>query len=1136
LIYPHAIWINKLITLTENLDKTREDILNNLPIGIILFDKDGIIQFANNAIRKLEILYPTLFSASLFGKNIFTENIIIERPLTEQLKDLKRGYPFEIEIEELTLPGKANIKLIVKGTPLIEDENFSGGALIIEDLKIISKTQKQFALRSDLLEKATGFITDLLIVIDPNQIIQYITGDTTLIFEGAISYLNHSLLSFIDDKSRTDLDQLISEVKTSKNNLSSKITLTRNEKHKLAKVKLVPQLDSKNQITFIFIFFEDVTLIESEIDGIKKNILQSECYSKVNEAAGQALFSLDANNSVDQWDVNCEMIFGYSAETVRSNFIGNFIDELGDNRLSDIKNSLNDNSSVRLVINHKHGDNKFVECFFTLSSSDEDRLLVLCKDVTVQIKNEKELNKSIKNFSMLLTEADFLVCKTNETGNFIYANKNFCKTFNYTHEELKHKRIYDLIDQSYFEDNIIDLRSAEKTSPLKTELPFKTSEGKLINFSLTVIPEFDNGGAVQYDCFLRSIDEQIEKEKEVKLFLSMLSASNDGISTCQNGKIVFANRAFANIFNYKSEEELTRKDVLDLVSEEDTLKVAEYFRLIERSKENVPYRFNFLGRKTDGSLFHVEISAGTFSFENKTHIVMVVRDVSEIIRAQKAIRESEEKYRNITENIDDFLFTFERIRTSLRPVFCTTSVQKITGYTQTDFLADGKLFFKIIHPDDFQIFKPKLMNLLKSRIQNSGEFEFRIINKHGNIVWVRTKLNLVRIGAGRIQKVYGLVSDVTFRKRAEEELKKSTQNLIKLNETKDRFISIVSHDLRTPFSSILGFTDLLINDKDLTEDEKKQYILYIQESSHSMLALVNSLLDWTRLQTGRIKFEPQKLDAVQIIEDSQKTLSGISMQKGIEIINLTKGEKLVFADKSLLIQVFNNLVSNAIKFTKHGGKIYISSSAFENPRFIEFSVRDTGVGIKEENLQKLFSIESKFTSEGTAGEKGSGLGLSLVKEIIELHGGKISVTSNFGEGTDFRITLPIASAKILIVDDNKTDRLLYSKILKNITPDYDVEIASNGKEALEKIKLTHPALVITDHSMPVMNGYEFVIELQKLEMKGKPPVIVLSSDIDRNAINDYNEVGIEFVFHKPVNLGHFKQAVEKSLRKSFSDN
>jgi CheY-like chemotaxis protein len=117
------------------------------------------------------------------------------------------------------------------------------------------------------------------------------------------------------------------------------------------------------------------------------------------------------------------------------------------------------------------------------------------------------------------------------------------------------------------------------------------------------------------------------------------------------------------------------------------------------------------------------------------------------------------------------------------------------------------------------------------------------------------------------------------------------------------------------------------------------------------------------------------------------------------------------------------------------------------------------------------------------------------------------------------------------VDDSKTDRLLYSKILKHITPDYNIETASNGKDALEKIRTAPPALVITDHLMPEMNGYELTREIKKLDIKGKPQVIVLSGDIDRSAIDDYTNMGIEYVFHKPVNLSIFKTAVEKSLRK-----
>jgi CheY-like chemotaxis protein len=205
-------------------------------------------------------------------------------------------------------------------------------------------------------------------------------------------------------------------------------------------------------------------------------------------------------------------------------------------------------------------------------------------------------------------------------------------------------------------------------------------------------------------------------------------------------------------------------------------------------------------------------------------------------------------------------------------------------------------------------------------------------------------------------------------------------------------------------------------------------------------------------------------------------------------------------------------------------------------RFIEFSVKDSGVGIKQDDIKKLFQVDTKFTSEGTEGEKGTGLGLSLVKEIIDKHGGEVWVESEFGNGSEFKFTLPIASANILLVDDSKTDRLLYSKILKSITPDYTVEIASDGKEAIEKILLTTPALVITDHLMPNMNGYNLVLEIKKAEIKGKPPIIILSGDLDREIVEEYHELGIEYVFQKPVNLNSFKQAVEKSLKKGIMGN
>jgi CheY-like chemotaxis protein len=296
-----------------------------------------------------------------------------------------------------------------------------------------------------------------------------------------------------------------------------------------------------------------------------------------------------------------------------------------------------------------------------------------------------------------------------------------------------------------------------------------------------------------------------------------------------------------------------------------------------------------------------------------------------------------------------------------------------------------------------------------------------------------------------------------------------------------------------------------------------------------MLSLVNSLLDWTRLQTGRIRFEPEKVEASEIISKSINALGGAAFQKDISISSNVQENLFLYIDKDLIGQVFNNLISNAIKFTKAGGSITISSSPSQFTRFIEFSVKDTGVGIKPEDVKKLFGVDTKFTTEGTAGEKGTGLGLSLVKEIIERHGGNIHIESEIGTGTNFLFTLPVAAANILLIDSNTTERILYSKILKHITSDYNIDTASNGSDALNKLSASTYALIVTEHNMPVLGGYDLVLELKKLDMKVKPPVIVLSNSVDRQTIDDYNEIGVEYVFQKPVNLSLFKQAVEKSL-------
>ncbi|WP_337872248.1 PAS domain S-box protein [Ignavibacterium sp.] len=1120
----------------KNFDLKSFEILNDLPIGIIITNNNLEIEFTNRTFLNLSDFYNLNIPTNLISQNIFSLPIIFSSQLKDDVEQLLNGYPFEKEIINQDIQNKGIIRLIIKGTPIVDKDEVIGAVFVIEDIKVIldavSDYRKKLSHLQNVIEKSYDFY---FVMADDFSVLQHSKQlpeefNKLLEFSGFNDFKN-----ILSSQSNFELIQSL-EKSLSTKDVTSLVCETVN--NTIYECRIIPVTNLKEEILQFYLFFRSVT--DKSLKQFDDSIISEELsyYKSLFNAFDEIVLVYDKDYKIIFLNSSAEEYIGKKKTELYDKQVSRYVKFLTKDFLKGIEEKLETKPYHKTIITeYDELKNKIVfECSFAKLEDDKNFTIVKCEDITSKIHFEESLIASLKGIKQTILKAPQMICQVDLNGQILFANEVLTFTLGFTEEDLLNTTLYNLIDPDYFEKNIFELSAFSSKSSSEIELPIKTKWETIINLQSVFIPVFDDlGNLLHISCYFNHLEEIKSKEKELLLYQSLVEASHDGIALVHDGRIIIANKSFAKIFGYDYGEELLNKEILDLSSNDDIIKVAEYFRLLERKKE-APSRFDFLGKKRDNSYLHTEISVGTFDVDKNTYIVLIARDITERIRAQKAIRESEEKYRNITENIDDFLFTFERIGFSLRPVFCTSSIQKISGYTQTDFLSDSKLFLKIIHPDDFKTLKPKLMSLLKSRIQLSGEFEFRIINKQGNIVWVRTKLNLIRSGTGRIQKLFGLVSDITFRKKAEEELRKSTQNLIKLNETKDRFISIISHDLRTPFSSILGFTDLLENDDELTEEERKQYIKYIQEASRSMLSLVNSLLDWTRLQTGRIRFEPQKANVTEIINDSISALRGSAIQKQIELISELKNELYLFIDKSLIIQVFNNLISNAIKFTYKNGTVTISVSPAENKRFVKFSIKDTGIGIQPEDLPKLYKVDSKFTTEGTAGEKGSGLGLSLVKEILEKHGGQIWVESKPGQGSDFQFTLPVASANILIVDDSKTDRLLYSKILKNITPEYEVEVASNGKEALEKILTSPPAIVITDHGMPVMNGYEFVKELKKSDIKDKPPVIVLSSDIDRSIAVDYNELGVEFVFQKPVNLSSFKQAVEKSLQKALSGN
>jgi len=232
------------------------------------------------------------------------------------------------------------------------------------------------------------------------------------------------------------------------------------------------------------------------------------------------------------------------------------------------------------------------------------------------------------------------------------------------------------------------------------------------------------------------------------------------------------------------------------------------------------------------------------------------------------------------------------------------------------------------------------------------------------------------------------------------------QQLLKLNADKDLFISILAHDLRSPFTALLGLSDLLLENIHVFDvDQIKKYVKNIKNASEGTFALLEDLLKWTSTQSGKIPFKPKRLNFADICKNILKTFDISAVAKNISIKCHIDADLYVFADIDMLKTVLRNLVSNAIKFTNIGGKISIKAE--EKSGVVTISVSDNGIGIKPDILAKLFDISQKQTTIGTADETGSGLGLILFKEFVEKNGGKIWAESDYGKGSEFKFTLPL---------------------------------------------------------------------------------------------------------------------------------
>lgn len=388
----------------------------------------------------------------------------------------------------------------------------------------------------------------------------------------------------------------------------------------------------------------------------------------------------------------------------------------------------------------------------------------------------------------------------------------------------------------------------------------------------------------------------------------------------------------------------------------------------------------------------------------KKFIVGTIHDITSYKKIEAELRASETKYRELFDNANDFIITTD-IEGNI-----TNANMTFLRYLQTDLVSLMKHnVFEYIREENIDFAKDIKEKILSG--VSGYSFEVKAFGPEGQDVIYEVKASLISHNGIPIG-VQCVCSDVTARREASLKLEKFNVSLLELNKTKDKFFSIIAHDLRNPYSSMLGFAEMLLEDlDDLTKDEIRDSLKIIYGSAKNSLNLLENLLAWSRLETGHMPFTPNQVILSDIVEEVVNVLFSNAYRKKIAISNQVDPKVKVLADKNMLNTILNNLIMNAIKFTQNGGeiKIYAVSNFSDqesDKNFVKISVADNGIGMDSETGATLFTSNRLISSPGTEREQGSGLGLLLTREMVEKHGGKIMVESTPGKGSVFSFLIP----------------------------------------------------------------------------------------------------------------------------------
>jgi len=630
------------------------------------------------------------------------------------------------------------------------------------------------------------------------------------------------------------------------------------------------------------------------------------------------------------------------------------------------------------------------------------RHLAIIEDITERKKLEAVLKKNREEFMELFDNAPIGYHELNTEGRIARINQTELNMLGYSSDELLGQYLWKL---NADEETAFQAITAKLSGTLTSSQPFERELRRKDGTTVYVLVKDsilkDKDGCITgirstvQDITDRKLAEEALRASDEKFRVLFETMPNGFYRSTPEGYFVDANPAFVKMLGYDSKEELLKVYIpTDL-----------YVQAAERdvfARENIDFISNlevYRLKTKDGRIIWIEENARYIKDENGRVIFNegICRDITDRKQAQEKLLESEKRYRLLIETANEGILVVQGSRLK----FVNPMMLAITGYTMEELLSLPLLYF--IHPDDSELIISNQQKRLKDE-PVKRRYHLRLIKKDQSITWA--EISGVRIEWEGQPATLNFVNDITERKASELEIKLKNEELSKLLAEKDKFFSIIAHDLRGPFGSFMSITEIIAEKlPSMTMDEIQKLMVNMSKSATNLYGLLENLLEWAGMQRGITRFEPASFLLMPKMAECLQSILDLANKKGIAIDFSVPDDLRVFADGNMLGSTLRNLASNAVKFTPRGGRVNLSARVTAD-KTVEISIRDTGIGMSREMVDNLFRIDVQTNRKGTDDEPSSGLGLLLCKEFVEKHGGKIRVESEEGKGSTFYFTIP----------------------------------------------------------------------------------------------------------------------------------